>query len=69
MYDLVVMGAGPAGLTSGIYAVRSGLSAIVLDNGVAGGQAATAPLIENYPGFESINRPGCEEAGGSRQYP
>lgn len=54
MYDLVVMGAGPAGLTSGIYAVRSGLSAIVLDNGVAGGQAATAPLIENYPGFESI---------------
>lgn len=54
MYDLVVMGAGPAGLTSAIYAVRSGLTAVVLESTIAGGQAATAPFIENYPGFESI---------------
>jgi len=54
MYDLAIIGAGPAGLTSGIYAVRSGLSTIILESGVSGGQAATAPLVENYPGFESI---------------
>jgi len=54
MHDVIIIGGGPAGLTSGIYASRSGLDAIVIDMGVAGGLAATAPMIENYPGFESI---------------
>ncbi len=52
MMDVVILGAGPAGLTAAIYAARAGLKVIVLENKVPGGQAATAHLIENYPGFE-----------------
>ncbi len=55
MYDVVIVGAGAAGLTAGIYSSRSGLSSIVLERGVPGGQAGEAPLVENYPGFESIS--------------
>ena len=54
-YDLLIVGGGGAGLTAGIYASRCGLKAIVLDEGMGGGQAATAPLIENFPGFGSIS--------------
>ena len=54
-WDLIVIGAGPAGLTAGIYAGRSGLKTLVLDEKMAGGEAAVAPWIENYPGFESIS--------------
>jgi thioredoxin reductase (NADPH) len=53
-YDLAVIGAGPAGLAACIYGARNGLKLICLEKGVAGGQAAEAPLIENYPGFSSI---------------
>ncbi|WP_455645806.1 NAD(P)/FAD-dependent oxidoreductase [Methanosphaera sp.] len=58
MYDLVIIGAGPAGLTAGIYAGRAGLNAIILDAGQSGGTVNTAPLIENYPGIDKI--PGTE---------
>jgi thioredoxin reductase (NADPH) len=54
IYDLAVIGAGPAGLAACIYGVRNGLKLICLEKGVAGGQAAEAPLIENYPGFSQI---------------
>jgi len=54
MYDVIVIGAGPAGLSAGIYTIRSGLKAIIVERGVSGGQAAEAPVIENYPGFQSI---------------
>lgn len=54
IYDLIILGAGPAGLTAAIYAKRSGLDAIVLDNSVVGGQVVTTPVIENYPGFQSV---------------
>jgi len=54
MHDVLIIGAGPAGLTAGIYASRSGLDALILESGVVGGQASTAPFIENYPAFESI---------------
>lgn len=53
-WDLIIIGAGPAGLTAGIYAGRSGLKTVILEEKMAGGEAAVAPWIENYPGFESI---------------
>jgi thioredoxin reductase (NADPH) len=53
-YDLAIVGAGIAGLSSGIYAGRGGLKAVVIDQGTAGGVANNAPVVENYPGFESI---------------
>lgn len=52
--DLVIVGGGPAGLTAGIYAVRSGIKAAVLEKGALGGQVATTPIVENYPGFTSV---------------
>ncbi len=56
-WDLIIIGAGPAGLTAGIYAGRSGLKTLILEEKMPGGEAAVTPLIENYPGFESINGP------------
>ena len=51
MYDIIIVGAGPAGLTAGIYAARAGMSAIVIEKIFAGGQIARAHIVENYPGF------------------
>ncbi len=50
IYDVAILGAGPAGLTAGIYAARAKLSAVIIDKGVDGGQIAVAHEIENYPG-------------------
>ena len=52
--DLVIVGGGPAGLTAGIYAVRSGLNTAIIEKEALGGQMATTPVIENYPGFTSV---------------
>jgi thioredoxin reductase (NADPH) len=52
--DLVIIGAGPAGLTAGIYASRSGLNAVIVERNVIGGQVATTPVVENYPGLTQI---------------
>lgn len=52
--DLIIIGAGPAGLTAAIYAARANLSALVLENDVIGGQVRASYTIENYPGFEMI---------------
>ena len=52
--DLVIVGGGPAGLTAGIYAVRSGLKTAVIERGALGGQVATTPVVENYPGFTRV---------------
>ena len=54
-WDLIIIGAGAAGLTSGIYGVRSGLKTLIIEEKMAGGTTADAPLIENYPGFERIS--------------
>ncbi|EQB67792.1 MAG: hypothetical protein AMDU1_APLC00095G0001, partial [Thermoplasmatales archaeon A-plasma] len=50
-FDLVIIGAGAAGLSSAVYASRSGLTAVVIDQSVPGGLTAEAPLVENYLGF------------------
>jgi thioredoxin reductase (NADPH) len=52
--DLVIIGGGPSGLTAGIYAARSGLQAVVVERGSLGGQVATTPVVENYPGFTQV---------------
>ena len=56
MYDVIIIGAGPAGLTAGIYAARGGLKVGIVEFAMPGGQAASTENIENYPGFaEGIN--------------
>lgn len=52
--DVVIVGGGPAGLTAGIYASRSGLRAVVIERNLLGGQVATTPVVENYPGLTQI---------------
>ncbi|AGW12853.1 FAD-dependent oxidoreductase [Megalodesulfovibrio gigas] len=52
--DVVIIGSGPAGLTAGIYCVRSGLKTVILEKLVVGGAVAITPVVENYPGFANI---------------
>jgi thioredoxin reductase (NADPH) len=54
-WELIIIGAGTAGLAAGIYGVRSGMKTLILEEKLAGGTTADAPLVENYLGFESIN--------------
>jgi len=54
-WELIIIGAGAAGLAAGIYGARSGLKTLILEEKMAGGTMTDAPLIENYPGFQSIN--------------
>jgi thioredoxin reductase (NADPH) len=54
-WDVIIIGAGPAGLAASIYTVRSGLSTLVLDEKMAGGIISDAPKVENYPGFTEIS--------------
>jgi thioredoxin reductase (NADPH) len=58
LYDVVIVGGGPAGLTSAIYSCRAGYKTVVVEMGAPGGQAATTEIIENYPGFpEGLSGP------------
>ena len=52
IFDILIIGAGPAGLTAAIYTAWLGLKTIVLESGIAGGKAWTAPKVENFPGFD-----------------
>ena len=54
MTDIIIVGAGPAGLTAAIYALRANKSVLILDKGAFGGQIAFSPKVENYPAFPSI---------------
>lgn len=55
MYDAIVIGAGPAGLTAGIYLARGGAKTLIIEKESIGGQIASSPLVENYPGFKSVS--------------
>ena len=54
-WELIIIGAGSAGLAAGIYGARSGLKTLVIDEKLAGGTIADAPIVENYPGFSQIS--------------
>jgi thioredoxin reductase (NADPH) len=66
--DVVIAGAGPAGLTAAVYAASEGLLTVVLEETVSGGQAGSSPMIRNYPGFphgvsgHELTRRACEQA-------
>lgn len=55
MHDIIIIGAGPAGLTAAIYARRASKSVLILEKSSFGGQMTFSPRIENYPGFVSIS--------------
>ena len=56
-YDAIVIGAGPGGMTSALYATRANLNVLVLDRGPYGGQMNNTDVIDNYPGFTEIKGP------------
>ena len=53
-YDIIIIGAGPAGLTAGMYAGRQNSKTLVIDKGMAGGLGLEVPMMQNYPGFDLI---------------
>ncbi|MCU9612924.1 thioredoxin-disulfide reductase [Caldibacillus lycopersici] len=57
IYDIVIIGAGPAGMTAAVYTSRANLSTLMIERGVPGGQMANTEDVENYPGYESILGP------------
>ncbi|WP_088012343.1 thioredoxin-disulfide reductase [Gottfriedia acidiceleris] len=57
IYDVIIIGAGPAGMTAAVYTSRANLSTLMMERGIPGGQMANTEEIENYPGFDSILGP------------
>lgn len=55
MYDVIIIGAGAAGMTSALYALRNGKSVLLLESESLGGQIATSPRLENYPSIKEIS--------------
>ena len=54
MYDVIIVGGGPGGLSAGIYAIRAALKTVLIEKGIAGGQINLTESVENYPGYENI---------------
>ncbi|PRT72268.1 thioredoxin-disulfide reductase [Streptococcus anginosus] len=61
MYDTIIIGAGPAGMTAALYAARSNLKVALLEGGIPGGQMNNTSDIENYPGYANISGPELAE--------
>ncbi len=57
IYDVIIVGAGPAGMTAAVYTSRADLSTLMIERGVPGGQMANTEEVENYPGYDSILGP------------
>ena len=57
IYDVIIIGAGPAGMTAAVYASRANLATLMLERGIPGGQMANTEEVENYPGYDSILGP------------
>ncbi|MGP4077307.1 thioredoxin-disulfide reductase [Halobacillus sp. K22] len=57
IYDVIIAGAGPAGMTAAVYTSRANLDTLMLERGIPGGQMANTEDVENYPGYESILGP------------
>ncbi|MCS1352203.1 thioredoxin-disulfide reductase [Mechercharimyces sp. CAU 1602] len=57
IYDVVIIGAGPAGMTAAVYTARANMSTVMIERGMPGGQMANTEDIENYPGFDHILGP------------
>ncbi|HWL22144.1 MAG TPA: thioredoxin-disulfide reductase [Ureibacillus sp.] len=57
IYDVVIIGAGPAGMTAAVYASRANLATLMIERGIPGGQMANTEEVENYPGFDHILGP------------
>ncbi|WP_426983232.1 thioredoxin-disulfide reductase [Bacillus cabrialesii] len=57
IYDVIIIGAGPAGMTAAVYTSRANLTTLMIERGIPGGQMANTEDVENYPGFESILGP------------
>jgi len=55
LYDLIIVGGGPGGLSAGIYAMRAALKTVLIEKGLPGGQMNLTESVENYPGFEKIS--------------
>src|SRR6185369_10996486 len=68
IYDVAVIGAGPAGLSAAVYAASEGLETLVVERNISGGQAASSTRIRNYPGFtwgiggHDLSYRACEQA-------
>ena len=56
-YDVIIVGAGPAGMTAAVYASRANLSTVMIERGMPGGQMANTEDVENFPGFDLITGP------------
>jgi thioredoxin reductase (NADPH) len=57
IYDVIIIGAGPAGMTAAVYASRANLATVMLERGIPGGQMANTEDVENYPGYDHILGP------------
>jgi len=57
IYDVIIIGAGPAGMTASVYTSRANLSTLMIERGVPGGQMMNTEEVENYPGYDSILGP------------
>ena len=55
LYDIIIIGGGPAGLTAAVYARRAGKSVLIIEKNAFGGQIAWSPRVENFPGFASVS--------------